>query len=269
MPANWTHIFFPNTTKTITRWFYDLVTHYDTDVHVVLMNYGYIDLDTSAPPIPLSGHDEKLRYQIQLYHHIAQAADWSGRDALEVGSGRGGGASYVMRTFRPHSLTGLDLSTRAVRFCKRHFADISGLSFVHGDAETLHFPDASFDIVLNVESSLYYPNVEGFLRSVHRVLKPGGTFLYADMRYLEQVETWRAQIRAAGFDVILEEDITPNARAALALDQKKRLELIDRYVPKFLHGPFLKFAGTKHQLAEGTTPKPGERVYFNFVLKKL
>ena len=33
----------------------------------------------------------------QLYHYVAAAVDLDGEKVLEVGSGRGGGASYVAR----------------------------------------------------------------------------------------------------------------------------------------------------------------------------
>jgi ubiquinone/menaquinone biosynthesis C-methylase UbiE len=56
------------------------------------------------------------------------------------------------------------------------------LDFVRGDAQNLHFPDQSFDAVINVEASHIYPNLERFLGEVARVLRPGGHFLYADFR---------------------------------------------------------------------------------------
>jgi SAM-dependent methyltransferase len=267
LAANWTHTFFPGTTKTLTRVFYDLVSHLDRDAHLLFMNYGYIGLEADSKHLDLSPDEEKHRFQVQLYHHIASAVDWSGKDALEVGSGRGGGAAFVKRHLKPKSLTGVDFSERAVRFCKRYHAHVEGLEFEHGDAESLRFPDESFDIILNVESSLYYPNVNAFLRNVFRVLKPNGYFLYADMRYFEELDNWRNRITNAGFEIVSEENITQNTRTALALDQEKRRNLIDRYVPKFLHLPFNKFAGTKPRLAHGA-PKTSERVYMNFVLRK-
>jgi ubiquinone/menaquinone biosynthesis C-methylase UbiE len=267
MTGNWTHIFFPTLTKTVTRVFYNLVSYFDRDVHLTFMNYGYIDLPGEHKYLDLTPAEEKHRYQVRLYHRIASAVDWSGKAALEIGSGRGGGAAFVMRNLKPKSLTGIDFSEKAIRFCKKYYSHIEGLEFVHGDAESLDFPDGSFDIVLNVESSLYYPNVPAFLQSVFRVLKPDGDFLYADIRYFEELPAWRQQIRRAGFEFVSEEDITQNTRTALALDQEHRRILIDKYVPKFLHPPFNKFAGTKARLSQGV-PKPGERVYMNFVLKK-
>jgi len=267
MQGNWTHAFFPALTKIVTRGFYELVSYLDRDEHLIFMNYGYVAIQGGDRGPVLLPHEEKHRYQIQLYDHIARAGDWPGKVALEVGSGRGGGAAYIKRKLKPQSLTGVDFSKRAVRFCKKYYSHYHGLDFVQGDAESLQFSDAFFDVVLNVESSLYYPNVPAFLRSVFRVLKPGGIFLYADIRYFEELPMWRQQLLSAGFELLSEEDITQNTRTALALDQDHRRKLIDEYVPRFLHPPFNKFAGTKPRLAQGT-PRAGQRVYLNFVLKK-
>jgi hypothetical protein len=71
--------------------------------------------------VPLAASDERSRCCIQLYHRTATQADLSGKQVLEVSCGHGGGASYVVRTLRPASYTGLDLNTDAIAFCrKRH-----------------------------------------------------------------------------------------------------------------------------------------------------
>ena len=135
--------------------------------------------------LPLAASDEPNRYGIQLYHRTATQADLSGKQVLEVSCGHGGGASYLVRTLRPASYTGLDLNADGIAFCrKRH--NLPGLDFVHGDAESLPFADESFDAVINVEASHGYPDFPRFLAEVARVLRPGGHFLYADFRsYLD------------------------------------------------------------------------------------
>jgi len=110
---------------------------------------------------------------------------------LEVGSGRGGGAAYTKRRFEPKSMLGLDLSAKSVNFCNQYHS-IDSLSFTCGNAQSLPFDDNSFDVVLNVESSLVYPDVDRFLEEVVRVLRPNGYFLYTDIRYLEDIDNWRA-----------------------------------------------------------------------------
>src|SRR5206468_12347276 len=96
--------------------------------------------------------DEENRSCIQLYDLVARGAPVAGRDLLEVGCGRGGGADYVARKLGPRRLVAVDLSPRAVALCRRRFAG-PHLAFEVGDDERLPFESASFDVVLNVESS--------------------------------------------------------------------------------------------------------------------
>ena len=254
--------------KTITEIFYNLISNLDRDKQLVFMNYGYISYDPDYKSPELRSEDENFRYQIQMYHHLARAVDWTGAHALEVGSGRGGGASFIMRHFKPKSMTGVDLSNKAVAFCNQHYASVDGLQFVHGDAEALQFPDESFDIIINVESSLYYPNVERFFAHVVRLLKPNGHFLYVDMRYFEEIETWHKQLNATGLEILHEEDITKNAKHALSLNQEFRKRLIENYVPRFLKRLLSRFGGSDGGRLAEETPVYGKRIYKKFVFRK-
>ena len=79
------------------------------------MNYGYADLD-NPKTIELKPEDEAERYGLQLYHQAASWANLKGKDVLEVGSGRGGGASYIARYLEPNSYVGIDLSEPGIQF---------------------------------------------------------------------------------------------------------------------------------------------------------
>ena len=159
--------------------FYPFITRMSGD-DLVFLNWGYEEDPPMA--LPLAASDEPNRFPIQLYHRMATQADLTGKRVLEVSCGHGGGASYLMRTLRPASYTGLDLNAAGIDFCRnRHH--LPDLDFVHGDAENLPFPDQSFDAVINVEvRRTSTPSFPRFLAEVARVLRPGGHFLYADSR---------------------------------------------------------------------------------------
>ena len=72
-------------------------------------------------------------------------------------------------------LWGLDLSPEMIRRAKEK--QIPHADFCVGDAEFLPYPDQSFDVVLCMQSFHHYPNPEGVLEEVYRVLRPGGRFL--------------------------------------------------------------------------------------------
>ena len=60
------------------------------------MNYGYDYNDENKEP-KLEVRDEKYRYCIQLYQHRLDELNVKVKTILEIGSGRGGGASYTAR----------------------------------------------------------------------------------------------------------------------------------------------------------------------------
>jgi len=234
----------PNFKKKLWKLLYQLLISFYSKQEWAFMNYGFAPVAAKPDTVNLDKRDESNRYFIQLYDHVTEGVTVKNRDVLEVGSGRGGGADYISRYLEPKSMTGVDLSTKVVEFCNKSYSS-KILSFVNGDAELLPFDDTSFDIVFNIESSHCYSDMESFLNEVHRVLKPGGFFLFADLRDHDKVELLRDQISGSPFKVIQHRDITGNILKALKLDSHNRMQLFKRFVPKFLLDSFHEFAGTE------------------------
>lgn len=223
-------------------WYEFLACRY-RDWQWTFMNYGHRPPHCTAP-LALAPEDEPDRSCIQLYHLVASAVDLTGREVLEVGSGRGGGASFVARYLRPSRVVGVDISPRAVAFCRARHA-VAGLSFEVGNAEHLGFAAASFDAILNVESSHCYGNLGAFVREVRRVLRPEGHFLYADFRSRDELDAWRAGLLAAGLRLVVERDITPGVVAALDADDERKRGLIEAQVERPLVRVFGQFAALR------------------------
>jgi SAM-dependent methyltransferase len=232
------------------------------------MNYGYAPLPQGEQPekLPLDEDDEPNRYSIQLYHHVARAAPLKGKDVLEVGSGRGGGANYVHSYLEAATMIGLDFSSQAVDFCQRtHCAE--GLSFVAGDAERLPFADERFDAVINVESAHCYASPEDFMAEVKRVLRPGGHFLCADFRVKEQVGELYRQLEHSGLTLVEDEDITANVVMARDLDHDERTTFIRQRAPQWLVKTLGEFGGVKGSRIYSQF-RTREVVYKRFALRK-
>jgi ubiquinone/menaquinone biosynthesis C-methylase UbiE len=230
------------------------------------MNYGYTAVAPHTDTLELAASEEVDRFCIQLYERVAVAVDLRGSDVLEVGSGRGGGASYMKRYLGPATVVGADLSRRAVRLCNRHQA-LPGLRYVYGDALSLPFSDGSFDAVVNVESSHCYPSMDVFLGEVHRVLRPGGHFLIADFRRSEHVPRLQDELARCALEVVDEEEITANVVAALERDSERKLQLIRQMVPRWLQARFTRFAAIEgSQTHEGF--RAGRTHYLRYVLRK-
>ncbi|MBV6392892.1 MAG: Phthiotriol/phenolphthiotriol dimycocerosates methyltransferase [Anaerolineales bacterium] len=257
---------FPTLKSLLTRLQYEFISMLGVRRDLLFMNFGYTAHHEGQEPFPLTPEDEIHRYPLQMYYHVAKHADWTNADALEVSSGRGGGAEFIMRHFKPRSYTGVDFSSKAVQFCRDHHS-IPGLKFQHGNAEDLKFPDESFDIVINVEASLYYPNLAKFFQHVRRVLRPEGYFLYTDLRYEEKVPAWREAIASTGMRTLREEDITGNVLQATELDRERRIQLINRHVPRILRRQFYHFAGLDVNSPD-SSPHLERRRYWFFVLQK-
>lgn len=228
------------------------------------LNYGFYD--ETVDPIALDPEEEGDRLSLQLYHRVAGAVDLRGKVVLEVGCGRGGGSAYVKRRLGARSVTGVDLSRQAVAFCNTTFRD-EGLRFMRGDAEDLPFEAASFDAVVNLESSHNYGSMDRFLAEVARVLRPRGVLLFADLRMREGAVRLRQEIIDAGFEIVDEERISPHVVRAMELATEDRLALIVRKAPWGLRRALRNFAAVKGSRVWESL-REGRSVYMRFVARR-
>jgi len=208
------------------------------------MNYGYSDINGNDALAVLDTADEGNRLSYQLYNHLAAEIEIENKTILEVGSGRGGGASMINKYHKPEKLIGLDYSGAAIRLCNRNHKN-NGLSFIEGDAENMPFGAESFDAVINVESSHCYDSMDRFLNEVKKVLRPGGHFLFTDFREPHEISELEEKIFATGLKVIKKRDITQNVLKALDEDHERRMKTISENVPKPFIKQFREFAGVK------------------------
>jgi len=229
------------------------------------MNYGFAPLDDTLS-LSLNESDENDRYCIQLYHEVASQVELQGKTVLEVGSGRGGGASYIARYLKPKKMIGMDLAENAVAFAKSQW-QVEGLDYLQGNAEKLPFEDNSFDAVVNVESCHAYGSVEQFIKEVQRVLKPGGHLLITDLRLSHSMKTLQQQLKASGMNYLAEKDIGPNVVRAIELDDEYKTKRIERLIPKWFAPSFSEFAGVVGSHIHRDVIS-GKRVYWMFLLQK-
>jgi ubiquinone/menaquinone biosynthesis C-methylase UbiE len=233
----------------LSKYWYPIVTRRLMEDDHYFLNWGYEE--DPALGVPLDPADEPNRYYIQLYHRTVDQGDIRGKDVLEVSCGHGGGANYLVRTFQPATYTALDYNAEGIAYCqKKH--KLPGLTFVHGNAEALPFPDGSFDAVVNVEASHNYPTFTKFLDEVARVLRPGGQLLFADMRFREDCAEWESELANGPLRVTSERIINEDVMRGLEMNAERGMALIRRHLPKFMHNFARDFAAV-----------PGSRSYNN------
>ena len=229
------------------------------------MNYGYAPFEYEAS-VTLDQADEVNRYPLQLYYYLAAKVNTGNLNMLEVGSGRGGGASAIKKYLSPASMTGLDIASNAVAFANTTLGR-EGLTYVQGNAEKLPFERENFDVVINVESCHAYGSVPVFLQETKRVLKPGGYFLCTDIRSPEGMIKLRDYLAHSGMEIIEDEDISNNVVKAIELEDATKLQRISENIPKWFQETFKEFAGVVGSKIHSDL-KTGVLVYNRFVLRK-
>tara|TARA_B000000477_G_scaffold120429_1_gene121877 strand:+ start:156 stop:995 length:840 start_codon:yes stop_codon:yes gene_type:complete len=244
------------------KWWYQRISKAHNKVDFRFMNYGFVDED--GPVLDLV--DEPYRLFIQLYHMNIRDVDLNNKQVLEVGSGRGGGASWIAKSKSPSSLIGVDFSKEAVTLCNDWYEQ-ENLNFIVGNAQDLPFDADSFDIVYNVESSHCYGDINKFVSEVFRVLRKDGYFCWTDFRDEETMKKTEEIFQNVGFSVASKKEITDEVVDALDMINDAKKERITELVPRTIRRSFETFAGVQGTPVYDSF-KSGKLKYYRYQMVK-
>jgi ubiquinone/menaquinone biosynthesis C-methylase UbiE len=114
--------------------------------------------------------DVKHRYAYELVKEFAARGD----HVLDVGCGEGYGSAIVGATGAEYR--GVDVSVDSVAHARDRY-DGPGVGFDAYDGGMLPYGDSAFDLVTSFQVIEHVEDVDGYLRELSRVARPGGRIL--------------------------------------------------------------------------------------------
>ncbi|HQR80082.1 MAG TPA: class I SAM-dependent methyltransferase [Actinomycetota bacterium] len=176
-----------------------------------------------------------ITYAVDRFANVAGEQDWPYGTALELGCGTG----FFLLNLKLGGVLDeghvTDLSPGMVDVAKRNAAHLGfDLEGRVADAETLPYPDDSFDLVIGHAVLHHIPDLDQAMSEVLRVLKPGGRFVFAGeptqkgdfvARRLSHL-TWQAARRITHLPLLRGK----YARPAAELDESSRAAMLEAVV---------------------------------------
>lgn len=158
-------------------------------------------------------------YGAALYWHVAtmpeekvkkQNPDWlKGKDVLEVGCSRGGGARYLAEVAAPRRYIATDIDKDAILYCVKNHSAAVGLRYEVADllllAET--YPSESFDFVIAIQAFPVLMDMDKFCSGVAAVLRPGGHLLLTNSFTRSVQTTFELALQNANLEIQAKVDI--------------------------------------------------------------
>ena len=115
---------------------------------------------------------ESIPYSYALHEY----KDFKGKKVLDVGCGNG----YVLSKYAAEGadVFGIDITQAGIDLCNKRFgySSLTG-DFRVADAQSIPFPDDTFDCVCSMGVLHHVPDTQKAVDEIYRVLKPGGRLI--------------------------------------------------------------------------------------------
>jgi len=257
-----------------------ITAHYSRGDLLKRLNAALRDdgVDPFRPDIEaLAPYDQFHGRGLEATQEMAESLAIAATDhLLDVGSGIGGPARYLVRRFSCR-ITGIDLTPE---FCEvaRHLSGLlqmeDAVRFEVGNALAMPFADATFDGAYSMNVSMNIADKQALYREIRRVLKPGGWLMLSEIAkgpgaamdyptpwartaqasFLATPEDTVRSLEEAGFEVVNHRDTRDKTLAfgARSKAMVERGEKPPHRAVQLIHGDIAKeaMANTARGLAE-------------------
>lgn len=131
------------------------------------------------PDISIMENQELFERKLCRDLHITETSR-----VLDIGCGRGRVLAHIAQTTGAAVCTGLNIDDDQLANARRYAKDQGiddRVSYVHANFnDPLPFPDASFDVVYQIQVLTYAKSKQALFAEMYRVLKPGGRLSFLD-----------------------------------------------------------------------------------------
>ncbi len=110
---------------------------------------------------------------------IKNITDIQNKQIIDIGCG-GGIYTKELALMGAKNVVGLDFSKEILQAAKENCSGFPNISFIHGDAHSIPYPDETFDIVISRAVIHHLQDIPTFLREASRILKKNGVLILQD-----------------------------------------------------------------------------------------
>lgn len=199
----------------------------NTARRVHYMNFGYRCAEGESSRAPQVGLMYPNRDSLEMLYQVLGESPLPTDRVVEIGCGRGGNLLALTTHDGVRDAIGVDITAASLVHASAA-AGAGGPRYVRGDAESVPLRSGAADVVVSIETSCHYPDIERFYAEVGRIVSPGGRFAYADLLPTDLLDALVAALDAQGLRCVQRRDITANVvrsrrargrRASRAVDQ--------------------------------------------------
>ena len=185
------------------EWFYRYVKK---ETWTPIQNHGYMSDQYEI--------DHPFKYQLVAYEKLIEDIDLVGKDIIEIGCGYGGGINYLNNKY-DLNIVGIDNQADFIKYAREKH---KGTFILEDFLKPITLKTNSYDIVLILDSYLFFCDTERFYVNLHGLIRDGGNIVISDIFSFEDTERYIEKMARYNFVLKKKENITKQTMQSMEYD---------------------------------------------------